>query len=264
MKAVDSTIHIIPNSKSDAFWKTVLTTCAGYIDDVCISNYPILNYKAGYKTYCDTIQDLNWLIKIALNAIEKYASQEDKEKLRLIVAEYGPFDWEGKWSFVNDMGTNLANFEITGEQLLEPKIAFSCFWNTRWISNISKKNSSFDALDKDGNLNANGLGLKIWGEFIGDLMVKTSSTVHIRSFASFSPKDNKLYVYILNKLEIPQKVFPDIEGYKMKSINQVWELAGKSQNDTNPVWREVNLKKGECHQTIPGTTIRVVEYKLGR
>jgi hypothetical protein len=264
MKAVDPSIHIIPNSKSDEFWETVLTTCAGYIDDVCISNYPILNYKAGYKTYSDTVQDLNWLIKTAVNAIEKYASPEDKQKLRLIIAEYGPFDWEGKWSFINDMGTNLANFEITGKQLLEPKIAFSCFWNTRWISNISKKNSSFDALDRNGNLNANGLGLRIWGEFIGDLMVKTSSTKHIRSFASFSPKDNKLYVYILNKSDIAQKVSTDIEGYKTESISQTWELAGKNQKDTNPVWREVNLKKGERFQTVPATTIRVIEYSIMR
>ena len=32
-EAVDTRFHIIPNSRSDEFWKTVLTTCDGYIDE---------------------------------------------------------------------------------------------------------------------------------------------------------------------------------------------------------------------------------------
>ena len=44
---------------------------------------------------------------------------------------------------------------------------FSCFWNTRWITNDSVEHSAYDALDRDGNFNANGMGLMIWGNYLG-------------------------------------------------------------------------------------------------
>ena len=118
MKAVDPSISIIPNGNTDAFWKEVLTTAAGHIDLICNSNYPVFNYRAGYVTYRDTVQNLLGPVKTALNAVDKYATLEDRNKLKLIVAEYGPFDWgSSKWNFINNMGHNLMNFEMTGYQL---------------------------------------------------------------------------------------------------------------------------------------------------
>lgn len=263
MKAVDPAIHIVPNGNSDQFWKSVLTIGAGYIDDICISNYPVYNYRAGYKTYRDTLQNLMGPVQTALKAIDKYASIEDQKKLKLIVAEYGPFDWGGKWTFVNNMGYNLANFEITGDQLLEHRIEFSCFWNTRWIENDSVENSVFDALDKDGNFNANGLGLMIWGKFLGDKMVKTSSpSINVRTFSSFIPKEKRLYVYLMNTADKPKEIKLKIQGYAAKTINQVWELVGTGPDDTKPLWRQVTqpVKKGIL--LLNGTSIQVIEYKL--
>ncbi|MCX6255760.1 MAG: hypothetical protein NTV31_14985 [Bacteroidia bacterium] len=262
MKMVDPTIHIIPNGNSDQFWKTVLKIGSGYIDDICISNYPVYNYRAGYATYRDTLQNLMGPVQNALKAVDKYASPDDKKKLRLIVAEYGPFDWGGKWPFINNMGYNLANFEMTGDQLLEPRIEFSCFWNTRWIDNDSDENSVFDALDKNGNFNANGLGLMIWGNFLGDNMVKTTSDLHIRTFASFEPDGKKLYLYLINKSGQPIEIKPDIKGYKIKSISQVWELVGTGTDDTKPIWRQVTEQGKKDPQPLLGTSIRVIEYLL--
>jgi alpha-N-arabinofuranosidase len=262
MKAVDPNIHIVPNGNSGQFWKTVLTTAAGYIDDICISNYPVYNYRSAYATYRDTLQDLMGPVRRALKAIDDYASPGDRDKLKLIVAEYGPFDWGKKWPFVNNMGYNLANFEITGEQLLEPRILFSCFWNTRWIENDIEPYSVFDALDKNGGFNANGLGMMIWGNFLGNKMVKTSSSLHIRTFASFVPEEKKLYVYLMNKSEQTVNVKPDIKRYKVMKINQAWELVGTGPADTKPIWRKVpNLGKGGS-QLLNGTSIRVIEYLL--
>ncbi len=263
MKAVDSTIHIVPNGNSDQFWKTVLTIGAGHIDDICISNYPVYNYRAGFLTYSDTLQNLMGPVQTALKAIDKYASPEGKKKLKLIVAEYGPFDWGRKWPFINNMGYNLANFEITGDQLLESRIEFSCFWNTRWIDNDSIPHSVFDALDKNGNFNANGLGLMIWGKFLGDKMVKTTSPdIHVRTFSSFVPKEKKLYVYLMNTSDKPKEILLKIKGHTLKSIKQAWELTGNGPEDTKPVWKEVTSITTSKPQMIQGTSIRVVEYSL--
>lgn len=261
MKAVDSTIYIIPNGNTVEYFKTLLTIAGDYIDFLTLSNYPVYNYSAGYKTYRDTIQYLMEPVDKAMRAINSYATEKQRKKLRIIVAEYGPFDWADKWPHINDMGHNLANFEMTGEQLLRPEIEFSCFWNTRWIENDSLENSVFDALDKDGNFNANGYGLMIWGNYLGDKMLKTTSTIHIRSFASWVPREKRLFVYVLNKADRDQKIHIDIKDHKIKSLIQSWELFGKNADDCDPVWKKKELDKNS-DIIVKGTSITVTEYQL--
>jgi alpha-N-arabinofuranosidase len=262
MKEVDPSIYIIPNGNAVEFCDTVLDIAGEYIDYFCISNYPVWNYRAGYDTYRDTLQDLMHPVDRALTAINKYAEANDTEKIGLIVCEYGPYDWAGKWEFINDMGHALCNFEITGKQLLVPEIIFSQFWNTRWINNDTNPHSVFDALNKNGNFNAIGYTMMIWGNFLGDQMLKTTSTIHIRSFASYIPETGKLYVYLLNKTDSTQAVNLQIENSKIRSLNQHWVLAGDSPDDTDPVYRQQEIISGRNPQDIilPGTSISVLEY----
>jgi len=263
MKAVDPSIYIIPNGNSVEFFKDVLTIAAGHFDYLCLSNYPVWNYTAGYISYRDTLQDLMGPVKRALTAIDNYAREEDKEKLKLLVVEYGPFDWAYKWPMVNDMGHNLFNFEMTGEQLKESKIKSSCFWNTRWIENDTIENSVFDALDKNGNFNANGLGLMIWGNWLGKEMVSTTSTVHIRSFASYSPEKNELYVYLLNKNQMPARVKLSIDDYNVDRVERTGQLTSTGPDDVDPVWNDnLSLSKRDLRNLeLPGTSISVVKLK---
>jgi alpha-L-arabinofuranosidase len=263
MKAVDPTIKIIPNGNTDSFWQEVLTTAAGHIDLICISSYPVYNYRADYLTYRDTAQNLSGPVTTALNAVDKYATIEDRRKLKLIVAEYGPFDWaKSNRVFINNMGHNLMNFEMTGEQLCEPRVLFSCFWNTRWITNDSVSYSAFDALDKNGNFNANGYGLRIWGKFLGDKMVKTTSTLHIKTFASSNLQQKKLFLYIINKSDKVKEVKIDIQRYSIKAIAQSWELVGRGPEDTKPVWRRVSRFNPNKLMSINPTSITVTEFDL--
>ncbi len=261
MKAVDPSIAIIPNGNSVDFFSEVIRTAGDYIDYLCLSNYPVYNYYGSYMSYRDTARDLMGPVRRALTAIDQAATDPQKEKLRLIVAEYGPFDWGGKWPMINDMGHNLANFEITGLQLCQPEILFSCFWNTRWIDNDSIGNSVFDAIDKDNRMNANGLGLMIWGKFLGKEMVYSTSSPMIRTFASYTPEDHTLMVFLMNKSDVPSILKTNVSGYKKIKTVSVWELTGKNAEDTEPVWHELNLP--ETNQLIvSGTSIQVVKYKL--
>jgi alpha-L-arabinofuranosidase len=262
MKAVDPTIYIIPNGNSIDFFETVIKIAGEYIDHLCLSNYPVWEYKAGYATYRDTLQDLMHPVQRALAAIENSATPEQKEKWKLMIVEYGPFDWANYWPKINNMGMNLANFEMTGEQLLIPSIDFSCFWNTRWIYNDSIDYSAYDALDKNGNFNANGYGLMIWGNYLGDKMVNTTATTHIRSFASLIPEEDRLFIYLMNKAENPKSIQLNIEGRKVVSILQAKELVGEGPDDVNPVWQDVPDLTSPEKIEIKGTTIMVLEYKL--
>ena len=266
MKAVDPSILIIPNGNSSEFFNTVLRIAGSYVDMLCLSNYPVWDYSSGYNTYCDSVTDLLTPVKRAMTAMEDTEKNYGISKKKIIVAEYGPFDWAYKWPMVNDMGHNLCNFEMTGEQLKTPEIEFSCFWNTRWIDNDSIDNSVFDALDKNGNFNANGLGLMIWGNWLGKKMVATTSNLHIRTFASSCPEENILYVYLLNKNQLPVRIQLDIEGYKITGIEKSGQLYGNGPDDVDPVWNDDlilsmnDLRKME----LPGTSISVIKLRTIR
>jgi alpha-N-arabinofuranosidase len=258
MKSVDPSIYIIPNGNDIEFSKTVLEIAGDEIDMLCISNYPIYEYKAGYATYRDTLQDLIYPVHNAMTAMENAGLADE---LSIIVAEYGPFDWGNRWPYTNDMGHALCNFEMTGRLLQIPQVEFSMFWNTRWIYNDTIENSVFDALDKHGNFNANGYTLMIWGNFLGNRMVKTTSTVHLRIFASYIPGEN-LYIYLINMLEAPEIVHLEIDKHKVKNVVQSWELVGEDSDDCDPVWQKFEGVEDMLRLEVNGTSITVVEYQL--
>jgi alpha-N-arabinofuranosidase len=262
MKAVDPSILIVPNGNSVDFWEEVITIAGDDIDHLCFSNYPVYEYKAGYLTYRDTLQDLMHPVKRAITAIEKFATEEQKASWKLINVEYGPFDWGNYWPKVNDMGMNLANFEMTGRQLLESRMLFSCFWNTRWIHNDSVRYSAFDALDREGNFNANGMGLMIWGNYLGHWMVKTTSTLHQRTFASYTPEEDRLYVYVINTSPDSELIALDIQTTGKPELVMAKELAGKGPDDVQPVWQDCEPWEHPLIARVKGTSITLIEYRL--
>lgn len=256
MKAVDPTIRIVPNGNTDAWWKALLTKASGYIDDVCVSNYPI--------NVCDSVKSLTLPADIALASIKKYTSQKDQARLKVIVAEYGPFSWcnNGSSTFVNTMANNLVNMEI-GLQLLQyPGVVFSCFWNTRWIDDGRGKFNGFDALNKDGYFNANGYGMMILGKFLGDKMIRTKSIGGLKTYASISNNKHKLFLYILNSTPNNKKISLVIKNYRADSINEVYELVGNGPDDQKPVWLNMKNIPLDKPQTIKGNSVRIVEFQL--
>jgi alpha-L-arabinofuranosidase len=261
MKDVDPSILIIPNGNSVEDFRILIKTAGDYIDFLCLSNYPVYKYRAGYLTYRDTLQDLTGPADRALKAIELEATDSRKKKLKLIISEYGPFDWGNDWPHINDMGHNLANFEMSGEQLIRPEIAFSCFWNTRWINNDTLENSVFDALDKENRFNANGYGLSIWGNYLGKEMIRTTSSLHLRSFASYSPESGQLFVYLINKSDSSKTIRLDIKNHNVISMVQAWQLFAKNPDDCDPVWQNIPAQNPARDFQIKGTSITVIEYK---
>ncbi|WP_196283272.1 hypothetical protein [Hymenobacter jeongseonensis] len=255
MKAVDPSIYIIPNGNTEAWWQTVLTKTAGHIDAICVSNYPF--------SACDTLRQLTRPVDIASRAIEQYASPADRLKLRVIVAEYGPFNWcaGAEDSFLNSMRNNLTNLEISLEQLQHPRVAFSCFWTTRWIENADGKHDGYNALDRDGNFNANGLGLMLLGNFLGSHMIRTRSRTPLKTYASIDKPHHKLYVYVLNPSSETVSIRPEIARSTLGAPSRAHELAGQNAGDTKPIWRLLPASGGTT-QLIAGTSVRVLEYEL--
>ena len=263
MKAVDPGIQIIPNGNTEQWWKTVLTKAAGHIDALCLSNYPVYKLPNGFASYRDSVLNFMQPVAVAKQALARYATPADRAKLKIIVAEYGPFDWGSKkWPFVNTMSYALANFELTGEQLKEPAVAFSCFWNTRWIENDSVPHSVFDALDRQGNFNANGYSLQIWGQLLGQQMVQTTSSTHLRSFASYTPDKKSLLVYLVNKSAVAVPVTLQLGQYRVRATRQAWSLTSTGPDDTAPRWQQEKVLPSGTNLSVSATSIRVIEYRL--
>lgn len=255
MKAVDASIMIIPNGNNETWWKAVLPAVAPYIDAICVSNYPFTNCGAAGINVLEPVD-------IAVRSIEQFIPA-DKERLKIIVAEYGPFNWcpGGERSMFNTMSNNLLNMEIALRQLEHPQVLFSSFWNTRWIDDGGGKWAGFDALDKNGYFNANGYGLAAIGNFIGNKMVKaTGSSEGLKVFASLDTEKHRLYLYLLNPTDKPIVVREQVRGHKLRSLKQSWELAGNSADDTKPVWREVKGLSLQQSQTILPQSTRIIEY----
>ena len=264
MKAVDPSIKVIPNGNSFEWWQTVLPAAVDCVDGVCLSNYPIWDYKQGYKTYRDSTPDLIGRVYSATRAIEKFVPDERKEEFKIIVAEHGPFDWSRSWPHINDMGHALVSFEMVGQQLNHPKVQCSLLWNTRWIWTLDNENQIWDAMDKQGNFNATGYALAIWGNYLASKMVHTTSSIRLRTFASYDCEKKQLYVYIINKSDNKQRVILDIQGASVASVVRRWELVGKDDSDTEPLWQknDSTCQADPLSVVVPGTSITVIEYKL--
>lgn len=266
MKAVDPTIKIFPNGHTVKWWETVLGASVDYVDGVSISCYPLWGFEGGYDAYRDTLA-ANTIgpVYAAAKGIEKVVPDSRKDDFKIIVNEYGPFDWIGLWPLTNDMGHAIACFEMTGEMLKNPQVLCSQFWNTRWLENLEDKNQPWDAMDKDGNFNPTGYALAIWGNFLAKKMVYANSpVVRIQTFASLDGEKRQLYVYIVNRSEKQEQAVLHIEGGIVESVVQRWELVGKDDKDTAPVWRQnESTSEGDLLSVaVPGTSITVIEYRL--
>ena len=259
MKAVDPSILTIANGASDDFFKTVIQKAGDYFDRLCASNYGVNNFFKGYNTYRDTAQDLIEPAETALNAMNKYATPDQKKKLKMIVAEFGSIDWANHWKGTNDMGHAIVAFDMAGQLIAQPQIEYSCFWTTRWIENESHPGADHDALDKDGNINPTGIALQIWGKFMGSKMVRVASSAPVISYAC---KDGgRLRLYLVNKSELKQDIALDLKDYKVNGITQSWEYFGTSADDMKPVWQARNDKNSENYVLKP-FSINVIELKI--
>ncbi len=133
---------------------------------------------------------------------------------------------------------------------------------TRWIDNDSVKYSVFDALDKEGAFNANGTGIMIWGKYLQQQMVQSTSTMHLRTFASYTPGTKKLVVFFLNKSDDAITVNPEIDRHNVKEITQTGELTSTGPDDVSPVWTEQRWQIPLVNLTVKANSIKVVIYQL--
>ena len=260
MKAVDPSIKIIPNTNSrQDFTERLLTEAGDKFDMLCISNYPIGGY-AGYDDWAWGEKNLMGSYRYVADLVEKHAPA-DKKNMQIIVSEYGAFTFaENDWGSTNDMGHTMCNFDLTGKQLLEEPIPFSCYWNTRWVYDNDR--AGYNALDDTNNLLATGWSLAFWTKHLFPEMIATeTSSDKIIVFSSHNPATNRIYIYVMNKDKEPVSIDLNVKNRIIEEVFRVARMSGDAPDDFFPV---INTYICTVNKSVelPPYSINIYELKI--
>lgn len=235
MKSVDPSIKILANGNDWEWWHAVLTEAGPAIDLLSVHNYPPYGWGS-YDYYRTHTVDLMSAVHVAEQAIDTFAAPDDGRRIRIAVTEMNSTDWSGAWAHDNNMGHAVVLFDTIGQELTDPRIAFSQVWNTRWVTGDSQTSPSlWDSLDRNNDLQASGRAMSIWGQFLLDRMVATSSTDMIATFATHSP-DGRLNVFVINKDSAARNANISISNYSPQPAVKRWIFKGSGPDDTAPVF----------------------------
>lgn len=236
MRAIDPSIKIIANGLEAEWWQKLVSNPASAkaIDYLGVSCYPVFNYSGGYEDYRNNNYDLRDDVKVAAEAINKFASAADKLRLKVIGTEFNAIDWSGSWVDRNDIGHALLSAEILAQSIRTPEVESMLFWNTRWVDNLTKADDIYDALDKNSATNASGLMLTAMYNAFLPRMVKVTEEGKIKSFAFYDAASGKLNVVLINKDNQSQSANLSINGFSSRISCARWEYKGLDMNDTEP------------------------------
>jgi len=263
MRSIDPSIKIIANGKSD-WWQTVLqSSAASKIDYLSASNYLPEGFT-GYDYYRRFTGDLNTEITAAVAAINNFAAFADKSRIEIIMSEYNSIEYYGRgWQNKNDLGHALANFQMLGDALLQPKLFSACLWNTRWITNAEQKDNLFDAVNATGGLNAIGKALGIVGKnLLNTMVVTTSDNQLVKPYTTYDSTSAVMNIFLINKDRITQAVKINIANYAKTSAS-VWVLKGTGEADVNPSWTQlsnVTATNNTVTLNLDATSVTMIKF----
>jgi alpha-L-arabinofuranosidase len=250
MKAVDPTISVVANSQQGPWIDTLLQLSAEYVDAVAISNYPVYNWTNGYDRY--RTGDPNFVA-----AINSVVSSIGNNKIRVIVAEYNSIDWSGNWSSENDLGHALVNFQMFGDQISIPEVDDAYLWNTRWVDNLSSPNHLNDAIDSNGDLNATGKAMAMWGNNFLDKLVFSDDSGFVNSFATVDYSGDNLNIFLVNKDYTSKNVTINVANYPaIYSLNLT--ISESKLTGTSIVDKYPTITSSSGNTTVSGSQVNIM------
>jgi alpha-L-arabinofuranosidase len=261
MKAVDPSIQIGANGEYDSWWRTVLSTASSAIDFLAVHNYPAYNWGS-FAYYQQNAVNLMGVVQAAERAINSYAPAADRERLYIAATEVNSADWSGSWPHRNDLGHAITLFDMLGAHLLNPRVAFTQLWNTRWSGNETAVTPSlWDAFDKHNELQATGRVTGIWGAFLKNTLVSSTSTASVRSYTTYSAATGRFTVFLINKDAIARAATVTINGGGLDLSVDTWVFTGTGDQDLYPTWTHhgQNWTGNVIAATLPPVSVTVLD-----
>jgi hypothetical protein len=229
MKHVDPSIKIGANGSSSRWWQTVLHVASRDIDFLSVHAYPALKWDS-YEFYRAHSPSLRSDVDTAIYAINRYASARDRNRIAVAVTEVNSVDTSRVgWNSVNDIGNAIMLFDAIGQQIQRRRVLFSLLWSTRWVNNdMNSIPSVSDALSPQNEYYATGRSLAIWGQYLLDQMVYSTNTTMVRSYASYSPNNKKLNIFLINRDYRSHVTRIYVENYHSAPLAARWVFEGRS------------------------------------
>ena len=257
MKAIDPNIKVGCSGRRKWF-KTLLEVVGEELDFVTVSNYCGLKDFEYYRRTENVILDGS-----AGNAAQSIKESHHKDRVKVIVAEFGAITWSKTWPDNNDLGHAIVSFDIAGQLLCNNSVECAMLWGTRYMHGAVERN--WYALGNRNEILPAGRPLAIWGQFLKSKMVKASGPKRSRCFASFDPRTHALTVFIINKDTASRKVSIEVRSTSHFNTADVYQFTGTGEADMEPTWSQVatvntsdNVLKGV---ELPGTSITVLDMR---
>jgi len=282
MKAVDPEIRIGANGPTGAddtgnaaqaagdttsWWKTVIETAGPDIDFLAVHSYPCWKWKT-YAHYAENDPPLCPECAGALEALRRWATPADRNRIRLLITEANAADWSSTqgtkdgWPMVGDLGHAVVLFDMLGSALLNPALDAFMVWNTRWINN-GERPELWDTIDPNNEITAIGRPIAIWGKHALDLMVTAEGSGPVRAYATKSADGKKLTVFLINRGMVPAEAGVEIAGFTSAGPATRWVFHGSGPDDLKPAWErsgEVALEGGPARSDLPGVSVTVLVF----
>ena len=261
MKAVDPDIFIGANGNTEQYWTEVLNRAANVIDYLSVHTYPLYGWKS-YDDYLTKDADPTRILKSTKKVLESNPVTRDKN-IPMMMTEYASgtfFEWDRENA---NLGRAIITFDLQGQLLQDPDCYFSQFWNT--INVYEGDNSVFNALYRDNTLTSVGKSLWIWGNYLEDEMLSTTSSDMVRCFATRTPGET-LNVFLVNRDTVAHEIRLEVLNEPgIESRGGKWTFTGISLKDQDPVWTEsgnMKLRSGKIKDSLHPFSINMYSFKL--
>lgn len=264
MKAVDPSIKTGICGISKEYFKTTLEIAGDSIDFLTMSDYPCSHWGS-YDYYVQNPRiDLNPEATHAIEALNEVGNGIYKDKIKIAIVEANSWDWFDGWPIDNTLGHTLVTFEILGQALSRPQLAYVLLWGTRWMDYNGTKIS--EALGAHNEINPSGRAVAIWGQFLLDELVEINRTDTLVTFASKERGTGKLNLFLSNKGYEGEKVSVRIHSDLSYERGEISQFKGMGPDDMKPEWVRVGgLSFAEnciSEFELPAVSITVISLSI--
>jgi len=263
MKAIDPGIMIGANGNSEVFWTEVLKKAATVIDFLAVHTYPLYGWKS-YNDYLNRDSDPTEILKMTKKVLRSNPVTRDKN-IPMMMTEFASgtfFEWDREGA---NLGRAIITFDLQGQLLQDSDCYFSQFWNT--INVYEEDNSVFNALYRDNTLTAVGRALWIWGRFLKDEMLQTTSTSMVKCFATRTPGEI-MNIFLINRDTLAHNIQLEVlNEIDIGSKSSKWVFTGTSLKDQHPVWTQsgdIRLKRGKLKDVLKPFSITMYSFRPGK
>jgi alpha-L-arabinofuranosidase len=263
MKAEDPTIKIGANGMTTAsWWETLIKTASKDIDFLITHQYSFFGSttasNAGFTdwyNYYTTNSNFEWVgnVKTLNEAIEMFASDEDKKRLKIAVTEFSAYSPVANNTFYpnnNTLGKAFFTFEMIEKMLKYDRIFNVHNWTTHWFGGATTSPFSLtNAFGTNNEILPTAQVLQIWSENLLNKSISVKHTIKdIIAFACQDPITGRLNVFVLNKSSTKKNIALELLNANLanKSSQKIMEFIGISPEDPLPIYNQKeNVKVSE-------------------